>query len=239
MTGPPRGTAPAEADADTETWAPTTHSENSPVLSSENVGSLVDGIRSSFERAWEHYTDGCRQLVAAYQGKAWLALGLSDWPSFVAHTLDVDHLRIPKADRRQIVMALSEGGLSVRAVAAATGLGVGTVHRELNPGVPNGTADDPEFDEEDPWHQTMGKLLVTLGEALDHLDDIDDPGQRLVQLREIIEMASWAQNHAAERHLRLARICGRLIVGIVADNAEETEVLLFDPQSQPDRLGVS
>lgn len=111
------------------------------VLSVDTVNGLVGSIRSSFEAAWQHYEDGCRLLVEAYQGKAWLALGISDWEAFISHTLDVDHLKIPRAERQQIVRSLREGGLTVRDIAFATGLGVGTVHRELP--VPNGTPANP------------------------------------------------------------------------------------------------
>ncbi len=39
-------------------------------LSTKDATSLVDGIRSSFEKAWGNYADGCEQLVQAYQGRA-------------------------------------------------------------------------------------------------------------------------------------------------------------------------
>ncbi|WP_203803462.1 hypothetical protein [Mycobacterium heckeshornense] len=40
----------------------------------------------------------------------------------------------------EVVCSLREAGLSVRAIAAATGAGLGTVQREIS-GVPNGTPD--------------------------------------------------------------------------------------------------
>ena len=121
-------------------------------MSAEAATTLVDGIRSSFEQAWASYADGCRLLVEAHRGRAWEALGLSGWAEFVSHTLDVEHLKIPKAERRAIVAALRDGGLSVREIAAATGLGVGTVHRELPASVPDGTPTaDPLDGLPDQW----------------------------------------------------------------------------------------
>jgi hypothetical protein len=99
----------------------------------------VTAIRSSIEQAWQHYGEGCAYLITAHEGRAWEALGLKDWAAFVRHTLDVEHLKIPKAERQAIVTVLSEGGLSVREIAAATGLGRSTVQRELSAPVPNGT----------------------------------------------------------------------------------------------------
>ena len=100
-------------------------------LSKDAATTLVEDIRSSFEAAWDHYANGCRQLVEAYQGRAWEPLGLSSWAEFVTHTLDVEHLRIPKAERLEFVRVLTEGGLSLRDVSAAIGVAKSTVQRDL------------------------------------------------------------------------------------------------------------
>src|SRR5947199_508372 len=94
-------------------------------LTAEQAAELVDGIRASFEAAWQHYSDGCTLLVNAYRSEGWTPLGLEDWSAFVSHTLDIDHLKISRAERQAIVATLREGGLTVRAIATATGLSVG------------------------------------------------------------------------------------------------------------------
>jgi hypothetical protein len=113
-----------------------------PALTTDAATTLVNGIRSSFELAWVNYADGCQQLVEAYQGRAWEPLGLKDWGEFVTHTLDVDHLRIPKSERFEFVRILTEGGLSLRDVGAAIGVTKSTVQRRPRAGVPNGTGAD-------------------------------------------------------------------------------------------------
>jgi hypothetical protein len=116
----------------------------SAVLAEEQAADLVERIRVSFGAATRFFDLGCKLLVEAYQGRAWEALGLADWSAFVHHTFDVDRLRLTGSDRAEIVAALRDGGLSMRAVATATGLGLGTVHRELATSVPNGTDDEAE-----------------------------------------------------------------------------------------------
>jgi transposase len=137
-----------------------------PDLSSEEAGALVADIRSSFESAWDHYANGCTQLLEAYEGRAWIALDLDGWSAFVRHTLDVEHLRIPKAEREGIVQALTDGGLSVREVATATGLGKSTVWRMLQPGVPDGTPDEDDAPEGfDDWgHLAKAKWFADSAE---------------------------------------------------------------------------
>lgn len=49
-------------------------------------------------------------------------------------------LKLPREERQEIVASLRDSGLSVRAIASATGMGYGTVRRELDPtGEPNGS----------------------------------------------------------------------------------------------------
>lgn len=113
-------------------------------LAEEQAADLVERIRVSFGAAVRFFDLGCKLLVEAYQGRAWEALGLADWSAFVHHTFDVDRLKLTGSDRAEIVAALRDGGLSMRAVATATGLGLGTVHRELTPHVPGGTDAEAE-----------------------------------------------------------------------------------------------
>jgi hypothetical protein len=119
----------------------------SAVLAEEQAADLVDRIRVSFDASVRFFDLGCKLLVDAYQNRAWEALNLADWAAFVRHTLDIDRLRLTGSDRAEIVAALREGGLPMRAVAAATGLGLGTVHRELTPRVPDGTGGEAEGSE--------------------------------------------------------------------------------------------
>lgn len=50
-------------------------------------------------------------------------------------------MSLPREERQEVVASLRESGLSIRAIAAATGMGRGTIERTLEPAVPNGTPD--------------------------------------------------------------------------------------------------
>jgi transposase len=123
---------------------------NATTLTRDEAETLVTAIQFSLDAAWQYYSEGCLQLIAAHKGRAWIPLGLANWEEFVSQTIDVDHIRIPKPERRAIVAALREGGLTLRAIASATGLSVGTTHRELSRGVPNGTHAVPTVESEAP-----------------------------------------------------------------------------------------
>jgi len=111
---------------------------------------LTDRIKVALEATWQ-------MVIEAYQGRAWVALGYSSWDDYCTREFGTARLRLPREERDETVASLRDAGLSVRAIAAATGLGRGTVARsasrdrggsseaaeQFGPGVPNGTPGDP------------------------------------------------------------------------------------------------
>lgn len=95
-----------------------------PALAASAARELVDAIRQSTEIVW-------RQVVRAYEGRAWLALGYGSWDELCDAELDGAHLRLPREERQEVVASLRDSGMSTRAIAAATGVSVGTVHADL------------------------------------------------------------------------------------------------------------
>ena len=73
-------------------------------------------------------------------------------------------MRLSRDERRVIVADLAEQGMSTRAIAPVVGAGIGTVSRDLNAGVPNGTPVAPEppeptFDPTPTWDPTTGEVV--------------------------------------------------------------------------------
>lgn len=52
-------------------------------------------------------------------------------------------IRLPRADRRELVAVLDQGGMTTRAIAPVVGAGIGTVSRDLEAVVPFGTPASP------------------------------------------------------------------------------------------------
>lgn len=99
---------------------------------------LTDQIKVAVSVSW--------QLVArAYVERAWAALGYGSWDDYMTREFGDSRLRLPREERDEVVASLREQGLSVRAIAAATGTGRGTVARTLA-GVPNGTPEQSAID---------------------------------------------------------------------------------------------
>lgn len=91
---------------------------------------LVQEIRVMDAELWE-------KMMDLYEGRAWIALGYSSWGELCDTEFKANNFRIPREDRREIVMSMRERGMSTRAIAAATGTSKGTVDRALS-GAPNG-----------------------------------------------------------------------------------------------------
>jgi hypothetical protein len=90
-------------------------------MTADDARELVGLINAQLADLWDNVT-------RLYAGRGWLALGYGSWDEMCRAEFDTSHLRIPRSERAETVASLREAGLSVRAIAAATGDSVGTVH---------------------------------------------------------------------------------------------------------------
>lgn len=105
--------------------------EDDAPLSTADARALTDRIRVNLDGLWE-------MVIEAFKRGAHRALGYSSWDEYCEIEFGSNRIRLPLEERREAVRSMREHGMSIRSVAAATGLGVGTVHREAA-GVPFGT----------------------------------------------------------------------------------------------------
>lgn len=111
--------------------------------SEERARDLTDKIRTSLGVAWELVKD-------AYRERAWAALGYGSWDEYVAEEFGSHRVRLPREERREVVGSLRDAGMSVRAIAAATGASDQTVQRDIKSGVVNHYTSDEPNDEPAP-----------------------------------------------------------------------------------------
>jgi hypothetical protein len=83
-------------------------------------------------------------IKEAYQGRVWDALGYASWDEYVTREFGTGQLRIPKEERTEYVASLRESGMSLRAIASATGMNHQTVANELSKNRQLPVADDGE-----------------------------------------------------------------------------------------------
>lgn len=128
-------------------------------LTADEARAVTDRIRQTSEIVWA-------QIIKAYRGRAWLALGYSSWDQYLDAELGDIRVQLPREARREVVASLSEAGMSTRAIAAATGVNFATVSRDLT-GVANATPDPSPSGDDDDREASMP------GESHEH----SDPGQ--------------------------------------------------------------
>ena len=100
-------------------------------LNAADARALTDRIKVGVEAVWE-------LIKQAYTERAWDALGYSSWDDYCTREFGTSRLRLPREERAEILPSLRESGMSLRAIATATGLSKDTVQRELS-GVSNET----------------------------------------------------------------------------------------------------
>lgn len=93
--------------------------------SREHARELTTRIQAAIEDAWA-------LICEAYTTRAWCALGYESWDVYVEAEFGRARLALPKEDRSRTLAELRSAGMSIPAIATATGLGVGTVHRTLS-----------------------------------------------------------------------------------------------------------
>ena len=99
-------------------------------LDSTEARALTDQIKTGVEACWQ-------LITRAYTECAWTALGYSSWDDYCTREFGTSRLRLPREERQEVVSSLRESGLSIRAIASATGLADKTVQRDLKPRVVN------------------------------------------------------------------------------------------------------
>ncbi|KAF7277615.1 hypothetical protein GWI33_002970, partial [Rhynchophorus ferrugineus] len=93
-------------------------------LSAQDARTLIDRIKVGVDAVWQ-------LIVDAYQGRAWAALGYASWDECCTREFGTSRLRLPREERADVVASLRESGLSIRAIAAATGQSYGTIQSEV------------------------------------------------------------------------------------------------------------
>lgn len=107
------------------------------VLNAVEARALTDRIKVGVEAVWHLITQ-------AYTERAWDVLGYSSWDDYCTREFGSSRLRLPREERAEVVASLRESGLSLRAIASATGISHTEARRSLDAGVTNVPAADAE-----------------------------------------------------------------------------------------------
>jgi hypothetical protein len=171
-------------------------------------------------------------IAAAYSGRVWIALDYSSWDAYCTAELDTDRVRIPRGERGDVIAHLRSAGMSVRAIAAATGTSVGTVARSVGSPVPSGTPAAANGDRDVPMPAktigTDGKTYVSSAPRPQRRNPLPDQYQRAVwELEKAVRrMEKLHQDDRLPSHrTTFAETFGGHITRIVNDLAEMRDEL--------------
>lgn len=121
---------------------------------------ITDRIKVGVEACWE-------LITCAYTERAWDALGYSSWDDYCTREFGTSRLRLPREERAEVVSSLRESGLSLRAIAAATGISHTEARRSLDSGVTN----VPPVEPNPVAQESTSEIAATLADGDDELAD--------------------------------------------------------------------
>jgi hypothetical protein len=90
----------------------------------------VDEAREITQKIRQSVSVAVIQIKKAWLGRAWVALGYASWEDYKNAEFG-EHIRLPRDERQQVVGELRAAGMSMPAIASATGSSVGTVHADI------------------------------------------------------------------------------------------------------------
>lgn len=94
-------------------------------LNEDAARRLTDLIRTGMDDLWD-------LIIRAWNGRAWVALGYPNWDTYCDSEFHPGRLRLPREQRRDVVVSMREAGMSIRAISAGTGISDQTVQRDLS-----------------------------------------------------------------------------------------------------------
>jgi hypothetical protein len=97
-------------------------------MNATDARAITDRIKTGVDLIWE-------LIKQAYNERAWDALGYASWDDYCTREFGSSRIRLPREERAEVVSSLRESGLSIRAIAAATGIDSKTVQSDLKAGV--------------------------------------------------------------------------------------------------------
>jgi hypothetical protein len=204
-------------------------------LDAESARALTGRLRAALEVAHE-------LLLEAYHGQAHTALGYRTWAEYCAGELaDLQHTRLPRPQRRELVATLHTSGMSKRAIATGLGMDDSTVRADLKP-LPGRVEVGEQLPQQLPEHAAVAALppapapvLVELGRGTDRVLAVAAAaGAAGVTWRDVADALGWHHGqasgalsalHGQDRLVRLAERREGCAVYVRPDHAAGRPVL--------------
>lgn len=94
------------------------------VMSESDARALIDSLKQAVEIAE-------RQIIRAWEGRAWLALGYESWDEMAAVEFSSHYIKIAPDERRAKAIEMAKVGMSTRAIGSALGVSKSTISDDL------------------------------------------------------------------------------------------------------------
>lgn len=162
------------------------------VISATDARELTDRIKVGVDAIWE-------LIKQAYTSRAWSVLGYSSWDDYCTREFGTSRIRLPREERQEVVASMREIGMSVRAIASATGASYGSVQAVTSGDQKRSPADEAPA----PVTGTDGKTYGSRPEPAPEPAPVPDKPKRR-PITDQARDAGWELRKAVERLERIA-----------------------------------
>lgn len=118
-----------------------------------------DEAQAVTERIRNTIDDLVWDLIFAWKGRAWEALGYDSWDAWIDGEFDGIPLALPRARRDTTMQSMKQAGLTTRAIASATGVNQATVSRATGKRSVDANASS-EHEPDDAVHRAATVMLA-------------------------------------------------------------------------------
>ncbi|MFC9768007.1 hypothetical protein [Rhodococcus jostii] len=182
-------------------------------LTEQGARLLTDAIKGTSNGLWA-------LISKAYHRRAPAALGYVSWDAYCDSEFESCRIRIPREEREMVVSSLRDSGLSIRAIASATGSSVGTIAAtcsKLNASTTTTGIDGRTYGRTKPKRYSLPKAFR------DHSEKLETEARYLQRLAADERYAqSLNGSEGMKSALGTVRVVRQLLADLVPD-AEDNE----------------
>ena len=210
----------------------------------------MNGLASAAQDINDRIERYAAEAVRLWSRRAWEVLGHKSWAECVEER--GAQLRLPRADRREMVALLADEGMSSRAIAPVVGAGYRTVQRDIESSGSNGPDAPRTVKSLDGVERTFqprpepphtvntdtGEVIdKSTGEVITHLPDHDAVARESNAIENVAHMTDTLRRLSA---LRTPEYRARLIENNAAhpDHEDPAYTQHFNPQGIRDLAGL-
>ena len=167
------------------------------------------------------------ELVSLFLDQVWWSLGYTTWDEYC--TAEFGTIRLPRGGRAGAIITLREANMSVRMIASALGIGVGTVHREIAAAGESIQSGNYTIGADGKWQPSSHPTPEIETGVPDGTPDLENEPES-VELEPISEPVAVCHIHGSHTIKAVCSVCGARAEDIAISHGVPVEMVFAHPE---------